>query len=143
MVFLRKIQETIDQVRSNAFHRSKALEKLSDLQLQIAEHLFKIAHYPNHSAYSHWLKELRAWNGQLRRLHRSKTKRGNYSQKVLLKALWTEPLGEKDDRIELAAQIVNDGLPPVQIEEKKLKNVVEKFVQDILDPTPGHTFSPL
>jgi hypothetical protein len=60
----------------------------------------------------------------------------------LYKALWTEPLGEKGDRIELAAQIVNEGFSPVMIDEGNLEKMVEKFIRDILEPTPGHTFSP-
>jgi hypothetical protein len=86
MVFLQKIQEKINEVRSNAFHRSKALNKLSELQLPIAKNLFKITHYQTPNAYLHSLKELRAWNGQLRRLHRSKGKTGTYSQQSFVQS---------------------------------------------------------
>lgn len=137
-----KLQAYADEVRSSAFHRNKALAKLSDLQLTIAEHLFKIVHYKDHPAYSSWLKELRAWNGQLRRLHKSKKKYGNYTRKSLLKALWHEPLGDLADQTELAAQLVNQGFTKVTIDGVKLKATVEKFIDDVLNPAAGHTFTP-
>jgi len=145
MRYLHKILESLqaraDEARSSAFHRSAAVAKLSELQLVIAAHLFKLSHYPDHPARAGWLRELRAWGGQLRRMHKSKKGTGNYTHKALLKALWEEPLGE-GDRVEIAAQLVNDGLSEVAINERLLRAYVDKYIADILNPKPGHQFTP-
>jgi len=146
MSFLKKLKNSmrysLDSIYGSAFLRSAALQKLSNLQIPIAEHLFKVTHYPAHEAYTGWIKELRAWNGQLRLLHKGKKGSGNYTRKTLWQALWEEPLGEEADRIEIAAQLTNDGFAEVPIDEKKLRAQVEKFVADVLDKTPGHRYLP-
>lgn len=138
-MFLRKV---IDAVYASAFHRGAAQQKLFDLQLPVAEHLFKVTHYPDHESYNGWVKELRAWSGQLRLLHKGKKGAKNYTYKTLWKALWQEPFGEPGDRIEIAAQLTDEGFPEVKIDAAKLKAQVEKFISDVLNSTPGHRYVP-
>lgn len=134
----------LQKVVGMAYERKKALEKLSDLHIQIAWHLFLLTHYPQNQAATHWLSELRAWNRQLRLYNKAKKpRRYNYTKDNLIDALWNWPFGGDDERKEFAAQISNEkNLPLVVPNEVALKNMVIKFADAILDPTAGHTFSP-
>jgi hypothetical protein len=140
---MRKVLAAYESVVAMSFNRKKALERLSALQLQIARHLFLLSQYPDEAAVRHWLTELRAWNDDLRTVHRGKKGQLNYTVRLLRKALWEEPLGEEGDRREVAAQLSRKGLPLIKNPDvPKLKSFVDKFIEDVLNPTPGHTFTP-
>jgi len=149
MRFLKKVKYFLHQITSDyeieamTFERKKALEKLDGLQLIIARHIFLLSQYPEHTASKGWLIELRSWNSTLRAAHRGKKGQRNFSQKILWKALWEEPLGEKGDRIEMAALIANEkGLPLIDNPHLgSIKKMTQKFVDAILDPTPGFTLN--
>jgi hypothetical protein len=144
--FVQKVEAAlrgfVDEARASAFRRSQALTKLSELQLPVSEHLFKIAHYPRHPAFEGWVRELRAWSAQLRRLHRAKKRSGNYNLVLLMRSLWEEPLGSSEDRMEIAAQLEAAGFVKVEIDAEKLKTAVQQFAEAVLNPTAGHMYTP-
>ena len=147
MGFLTKFRSRVetfgDEIVAMAFERKKALAILNDLQIKIAFHLFMLAHFPDHAAARGWLKELRAWHGTLRLHNKAKRPRlHNYDRARLERALWSEPLGGNDEQIEIAHQVANKGLPLVTPDPIRLRRMVEKFIDDVLDLRPGHPFDP-
>lgn len=141
MSFLKLLVDRISySAMGMSYDRKKALQELNALAETISNHLFLTVHYPGHSAYNHWVHELRGWNILLRRRHKGKHGRKNYTKSVLMKALWFEPLETDEDRkgaLEWAVEI--KGLPLVGIDDKTLKISIEKYCDNILN---NHSYSP-
>lgn len=143
MSFLIKIQAKYFEILAMAFNRKKAIQKLEGLQIPIAKHLFLVVHYENTEAWSHWIQELRAWNGDLRLHNKGKKGSKNYTKAMLWKALWEEPLGGPSEQQEIAAQVaIKENLPVVEPDPKKLQAATLKFVEAILSPVPAQQFTP-
>jgi hypothetical protein len=72
-----------------AFQRKVVIEKVRSLQGQIADHLCKIALYPEHRARKHWEKEIQSWLSNLNRNFFNGSKK--LSQAEYMNFLWNEP----------------------------------------------------
>ena len=133
MSFLTKIVTlAMFQIDAMAYQRKVALRTLDDLHDEIAIHLFLVVHYPDHEAFQHWLKELRAWHGKLTLRNKGKGRSPNFTKKILMQHLWENPLGGQSERNTVARIVREKELPEVAIRQAELKKAVEKFADTIL-----------
>jgi hypothetical protein len=143
MGFLATVQAKYDEILAMAFNRKKAIAKLDGLQIPIAKHIYLVVHYGKSEARNHWIRELRAWNGELRLHNVGKRGSKNYTRAMLWQALWEEPLGGEMEQREIAAQVAaKENLPAVEPDAKKLKAVLTKFVDAVLSPATAYQFDP-
>lgn len=123
-------------INEMAFHRKDAIDKVKSLQMEISAHAYKTLVYPDNNSYRAWIKELNAWISTLSRYHRGKNSKKNYTPDLLLKHLYTDPLGTTQDLETLNKIMVNNGLPKIDIttiDRAKLKKSIEVIIDAIIN----------
>lgn len=89
-----------------AHQRKRAIELVTNHQHQIAVHLIKHLHYDvSDETKNHWEAEINAWLGSIKGIKLKNGKR--LSGDVYYRILFTEPLGETTDIIDLIDTIDN------------------------------------
>lgn len=79
-----------------AYNKKVAIEKVRNLQNQIATHLVKIVIYPESENIQHWKNEVNAWLLSLQK-NKLKGKDRPLSKELFIKLLFDEPLGAISD----------------------------------------------
>ena len=74
-----------------SFDRSKAIEKVENLQFQIAVHLIKTQMYSESEYVQHWYDELNGWLHTIQRYKLKSTKKP-LPTNILYRILFLEPL---------------------------------------------------
>ena len=107
--------------------RSVAIEKLMELRSIILEHMLKISVLPSHEACNHWQKEINSYQKRLRRYHKGKGSKPNYTQAMLWEYIWEDQIDE------LPMGFVEEyEIKHVQLDLRDIKTRVQNFIDGIL-----------
>jgi len=124
-----------------AFDRAKAIEKVENLQFQIAVHLIKTQMYYQSSYIQHWYNELNGWLHTIQRFKLKRTKKP-LPKDVLYHILFIEPM-EYIDQIQSEMNKLYRDYPTLNIDEPDARVVhkaIEAMMNSICEDLAGDVF---
>lgn len=116
----------------NAMRRSDAVQTLEAMAWIIAVHAVLVASYPENQDANHWRGELNGFVKTLRRYHKGKGGRKNYTMDMLTDELFAA-LAENDENEAIAMHIEEKGLDPDLINWQCAKDVLVQFGLNVLE----------
>ena len=90
-----------------AYNRKVAMDKVRDLSLNTSMELLKILMYKNSRNQNHWRGKLNGWFSGIKRYTK-----GTLKERDLFHLLWTEPLGDLDQLVDLISMVEADYYSP-------------------------------
>ena len=108
--------------------RNVSIEKLSEFRVVILEHILKISVLPKNPSVKHWKAELNSFAARLKRYHKSKSGKPNYSKKILWEYIW------EDQYTELPLGFLEEyGVREIQLNLEDVKASIHEFIDQILE----------
>lgn len=111
----------------NARHRSEAIRKLESYAPVIFEHMLKIHLYPHQEAKRHWIAELDAYAGRLKKFVPGKGGKPNFNVELLMEYLYADQV--TDVSLDFAETY---GPTEERLDLEKLHAMIEDYAQKIL-----------
>ena len=112
-----------------SFYKAEAINKISDLQFQIAEHIVKIFMYTESQFINHWYNELNSWFIKVQRC-KIKVSKKPLSYEILRKILWEQPL-ESIEEVQSMMNEISYDYSTIKIDEPDAR-IVHKHAEDTL-----------
>lgn len=140
---MKLIQSILDRIANStlleqALQRKEAVQKISDLSFELADHMILIQHGPE-LYKNHWKDEVNAFLVKMFRLSFIKTKNGQLTKDVLESAIWDGPLGVYPDytrkhrilvKIKSEAKFSEPTIEDYLILKKKYENIINLILND-------------
>jgi hypothetical protein len=90
-----------------AYNRKNAMDKVRDISLNTSMELLKIIMYKDSRNQNHWRGKFDGWMSGIKRYAK-----GTLKERDLFHLLWTEPLGELDQLVDLISMVEADYYTP-------------------------------
>jgi hypothetical protein len=114
----------------NAFRRGHAITGLEELAFIISQHLVLLTAFPENQAARHWLAEVDAFEGTLRRWDKGKKGARNYTPEIVKDAL-LQILEDEDQQELLEGAVEAKGLNIEAIDWDKAVQAAQEFSRKV------------